>query len=96
MAGPSGVDAPAPDAPQMVDDAFRVFSALSQGDLNRAESIVVQMGDGEFGRLRSLAATLERVTRREAEARQRGEVLPPVDPESEERWARANAEGRAR
>lgn len=78
MVGPSGMDTPAPSAPSMVDDTFRVISALSQGDPIRAESIMVCMPVEEFAGLRRLARTLESLTATEADARSRAALLARV------------------
>lgn len=67
--GPSGMDAPAPAAPSMFSDPFRVFAALSQGDHDRAASIVVRMDDTEFADLRRVAHALDVMSAREAVAR---------------------------
>lgn len=79
MAGPSGMDAPAPGAPSMLDDTFRAISALSQGDPIRAGSIIVCMAGEEFAALRRLARTLESLTATEMDARRRAALLAKVD-----------------
>lgn len=48
MTGPSGVDAPAPAAPQMIGDPFRAFAAASQGDWDRAVALMTNMGDADW------------------------------------------------
>jgi hypothetical protein len=69
MVGPSGADKPS-DQVDYITDPFRVFSALSQGDPDRAASIIVRMGDVEFADLRRVAHSLDVMSAREAVARQ--------------------------
>lgn len=91
-------DAP---SPSMFDDAARVWAALWQGDRPAAEAIVGGLGREDFARLRLLARALDELTEREWQKRRAVkptvEVPLPTDPDSAERWARANAraEGRA-
>jgi hypothetical protein len=78
MAGPSGMDAPAPPA-QYLSDAFRVISALSHGDPGRAARISDGMGMEEFGRLRLLARQLDDLTEEQWCARRRAELAGVVE-----------------
>jgi hypothetical protein len=120
MAGPSGMDKPA-ELVEHLDDPFRVFSALSQGDHERAAELMVGMSDKDFDSLAPVARALASLVESEGRARygidddvprqtppvplhpdpvQRWRppaVEPlPIDPESAEQWARANARAETR
>lgn len=73
MAGPSGMDKPAAKVDHL-DDAFRVISALSQGDPERAAAISDRMSMVEFGKLRLLARQLDELTEERWVTRRRAEL----------------------
>lgn len=47
-AGPSGVDAPAPDNPSMIGRPLAAFAAASQLDFRRLDRLLAEMSDADL------------------------------------------------
>lgn len=62
----------------MFDDTARAISALSQGDPDRAASLIIEMGDDEFSDLTRLAASLAGMVAAEQAARDWGPLVARV------------------